>query len=80
VFRRGFAMMVVTLAIAVLTIVPIVRGSLVGRLRLNRVRRTGWRRLHGRNLLRGDKKRQRGRQQEESNESFHGNSPKRNPL
>ena len=80
VFRRRFAMMVVALATAVFAIVSIMRGCLVGRLRLKRVRRIEGRRLHGSSLLHGHKKRQRGRQQEESNESFHGNSPQRNPL
>jgi len=43
-------MLVVTLASAVLTMVAIVRGCLVGRLRLSGVRSIGWSRLHGRSL------------------------------
>src|SRR6266550_3872906 len=68
-------MMVVRLAIAVPAMMAIMRGCLVGRLRLNRTRTILRSRLQGGSLLHGDKK----RQQEESNESLHGNSPTKNP-
>jgi hypothetical protein len=67
-------MVVVRLAIAVPTMMAIMRGCLVGRLRLNRTRTILRSRLQGGSLLHGDKK----RQQEESNESLHGNSPTKN--
>jgi hypothetical protein len=73
-------MMAVRLATAVPAMVAIMRGCLVGRLRLNRTRTILRSRLHGGSLLHGDKERRRGRQQEESNEALHGNSPMRNPL
>jgi len=72
-------MMVVRLAIAVPAMVAIMRGCLVGRLRLNRTRTILRSRLQGGSLVHGDKERQRERQQEESNESLHGNSPTKNP-
>ncbi|PYU85566.1 MAG: hypothetical protein DMG50_00805 [Acidobacteria bacterium] len=72
-------MMVVRLAIAVPAMVAIMRGCLVGRLRLNRTRTILRGRLQGGSLVHGDKERQHERQQEESNESLHGNSPTKNP-
>jgi hypothetical protein len=73
-------MTVVRLATGVPAMVAIMRGCLVGRLRLNRARTILRSRLHGGSSLHGDKERRRGRQQEESNESLHGNSPMRNPC
>jgi len=71
-------MMKVTLATAVPAMVAIMRGGLVGRLRLCRVRTSLRSRPLGRSLPRGDKERRRRCQQEELNDTFHGNSPKRN--
>jgi hypothetical protein len=52
-------MMVVTPAIAVPAMVTIMRGCLIGRLRLCRSRTILWSGLHGRSLLHGYKERWR---------------------
>ena len=71
-------MAAVQIASTVSAMVAIMRRGLVGRLRLCRVRTSLGSRPLGRSLLRRDKERRRRCQQEELNDTFHGNSPKRN--
>ena len=73
-------MMAVTLATVVPAMVAIMRGCLVGRLRLDGARTILWGRLPGGSFVYGYKKCRRCRQQEISDDTFHGNSPERNPL
>jgi len=73
-------MMAVTLATVVPAMVAIMRGCLVGRLRLGGARTILWSRLHSGSFVYGYKKRRRCRQQEISDDTFQSNSPERNPL
>jgi hypothetical protein len=72
----GFVMMAVAFyAAAVFPMMTIMRGRLVGGLCLGETRTILWRLLHSGSLLHRTDKRRSKRQQEESSETFHGNSP-----
>jgi hypothetical protein len=73
-------MVTVVPAPAVPAIMAIMGRRRIGRLWGSRIRGCLWIHIPSGTLLRGQKERRHYRQKEESNDSVHGHSPKRNPL